>query len=233
MPAERFYIKTPFRDEQELTLEGDEFHHLAHVMRLNEGDEVELVNGQGFLAHATLLRREKKKALFSIQNVSHEEEPSKTLILAQALPRINRLDFIIEKGTELGVTEFWLFPGQQSERKILTDHQIERLVGQTIAAMKQCGRLYLPSIQIKPSLDKWNEKPSIPTYFGDLSESAEPFLKKHSPKESCLFFIGPEAGFSEKEKGLMVQLGAMGVKLHQNILRTDTAALVALSLMSQ
>lgn len=232
MPAERFFIDSSFKEGEELFLENEEFHHLAHVMRLEEGEQAELVNGKGSLASATLKRREKKRAFFVINSVMSELKPSKQLILAQALPRINRLDFIIEKGTELGATDFWLFPGQLSERKLLTDHQLERLQGQTIAAMKQCGRLFLPSIQIKPSLDKW-QKISLPIYFGDLSTEAPPFGTVYRKEESALFFIGPEAGFTESELVYLKSLGAQGVRLHSHILRTDTAALVALSLMSQ
>lgn len=232
MPAERFFISTSLNYHQMITLEGQEFHHLAHVMRLEEGDHAELVNGQGTLAQAILKRRNKKQAEFFIESVIQQEGEPRRLILAQALPRINRLDFIIEKATELGITDFWLFPGQQSERKLLTGHQIERLQGLTIAAMKQCGRLYLPSLQMKPPLEQWKTL-EIPSFFGDLQETAPTFLSVQKPNESILFFIGPESGFTSKEISLFSSLGVKGVKLHQNILRTDTAALVAASLMSQ
>lgn len=229
MPAERFFIDSALEERMEIILEGSEFHHLAHVMRIDEGDITEIVNGQGALARAQLKRREKKKALFEVESVLKQEKPSKKIILAQALPRINRLDFIIEKGTELGATEFWLFPGQLSERKLLTEHQIERLKGQIIASMKQCGRLFLPEIKIRPSINKW-ERLELPGYFGDLSENAPHFLKVYKG-DSSLFFIGPESGFTENEQRELQKLGAQGVKLHPNILRTDTAALVALTLL--
>jgi 16S rRNA (uracil1498-N3)-methyltransferase len=231
MPADRFFINSFLNDEQELFLEDTEFHHLAHVMRMKEGEVIELVNGQGALAQATLKQLEKKRALLTIDSVVHQPKNQRELILAQALPRINRLDFIIEKGTELGATQFWLFPGQHSERKILTDHQLERLESQAIAAMKQCGSLFLPKLEFKPSLDRW-EKLKIPAYFGDTRPTAEPFSQMIQRQESVLFFVGPEAGFSEKEIQRLIELGARGVKLHENILRTDTAALAALCMMS-
>jgi 16S rRNA (uracil1498-N3)-methyltransferase len=231
MPAERFYIPTPFKENLEVILEGQEFHHLAHVMRLEEGEQAELVNGEGSLAHAKLIKRDKKKALFLIETVSTEPKPVKKIILAQALPRINRLDTIIEKATELGATHIWLFPGQLSERKSLTEHQVERLQGLAVSAMKQCGRLYLPELKILPALDKW-EKTEVPSYFGDVRATAPLFLDAYHRKESTLFFIGSEAGFNDKEVTQLESLGAKGVKLHGNILRTDTAAIIALSLIS-
>lgn len=231
MPADRFFIASPLQMGQKVILDNTEFHHLVHVMRLKEGDRIELVNGLGALAQALIKLVEKKQAQLVIESVINGQKSSKEIILAQALPRINRLDFIIEKGTELGATQFWLFPGYQSERKALTEHQLDRLQNQAIAAMKQCGRLFLPSLEMKPSLDQW-EKMDIPAYFGDLRDSAESFTKILNHSESAIFFIGPEAGFSEKEIEQLSELGAKGVKLHPNILRTDTAALVALSLMS-
>lgn len=226
-----FFIPLSFQEQQEVILENNEFHHLSHVTRAKEGTQIELVNGKGELAQATILRLEKKLARLSIDLLQVQEKPSKELILAQALPRINRLDFIMEKGTELGATQFWLFPGVHSERKMLTEHQVERLQSLTIAAMKQCGRLFLPKIEIMPPLVRWN-KCEVPAFYGDIAPLAEPFYKKHKEGDSCLFFIGPESGFSDEEIAQLNALGVMGVKLHENILRTDTAALVALSFMN-
>ncbi len=231
MPNDRFYTPSLLQQCQDVILTDTEFHHLAHVMRIKEGDSIELVNGQGALGYALLDHLEKKRAILKIESVINQKKPMQELVLAQALPRMNRLDFIIEKGTELGATQFWLFPGLHSERKTINEHQIERLRNMSIAAMKQCGRLYLPSIEIKPSLTHWDNVP-FPAYFGDLYEIAEPFSQVFKHSESAIFFIGPEAGFSEKEIEDFTRLKVKGVKLHPNILRTDTAALVALSLMS-
>lgn len=231
MPADRFYISSTLHSGLEVVLDGTEFHHLAHVMRLKENETVDLVNGQGVLAKAQIRQISKKQAHLIIDTCYQEQRPNKEKILAQAIPRINRLDLIIEKGTELGATHFWLFPGMHSERKQITDHQIERLQAMSIAAMKQCGSLFLPTIEIKPTLTAWKAL-SFPAYFGDLDKDAPPFLSLLNPNESVLFFVGPESGFAEQEIEKLIEIGAKGVKLHENILRTETAALVALSLMS-
>jgi 16S rRNA (uracil1498-N3)-methyltransferase len=232
MPSTRFYLCSRLQAGQEVILEGNEFHHLAHVMRLEEGEQAEFVNGAGTLAIGVLKQREKKQATFIIESFIQQEKTSSELILAQGLPRLNRLDFIIEKSTELGATQIWLFPGQNSERKSLNEHQLKRMESLMIAAMKQCGRLYLPSLVIKPALHQWDLL-KIPAFFGDVRETAPFFWHIHSPGKEALFFIGPEAGFTAAEIERLGQMGAQGVKLHPNILRTDTAALVALSIMSQ
>jgi 16S rRNA (uracil1498-N3)-methyltransferase len=204
-------------------------------MRTKAGDRVEVVNGQGILATAQVEQIDKKLAQLHIDGISSEPKDPFEIILAQAIPRINRLDTILEKGTELGMTQIWLFPGDCSERKELNENQLKRAKGILIAAMKQCGRLWVPQILEKPSLKKWDEL-GYPAYFGDVKPSAKPFaavLKESRPKDGVIFFTGPESGFSEGEEKILEKLGAMGVKLHSNILRTDTASLVALTLLSQ
>ena len=165
MPAERYFFEGSFPIGSQVKLDGQEHHHLVRVMRSKAGDPVELINGTGELATALISLIEKKYTLLDIQNVIKEPKSGFEIILAQAIPRINRLDFILEKGTELGMTQLWLFPGDHSERKSLTEHQIERMRLSAIAATKQCGRLYLPIISQKPSLIKW-ERTDYPVFSG-------------------------------------------------------------------
>lgn len=232
MPAERYYFDGELTLQANILLADTEFHHLAHVMRSKAGESVEIVNGKGALAQAEILRLDKKQAALSIRQVSTKERSSFEVILAQAIPRINRLDFILEKGTELGMTQIWLFPGETSERKILTENQWERAQAVVIAAMKQCGRLWLPQILMKPLLRDWQPLP-YPSYYGDVAPDAKSFSEAwRTPSTGAIFFIGPESGFSQKEENTLLSLGSRGVKLHENILRTDTAALTALSLLS-
>lgn len=233
MPAERYFIKQSFSDGQFATLTGSEFNHLAKVMRTRTGELVELVNGQGQLAHARVEEILKNEAMLAISHVMQEKPRSTKVILAQALVKPNRLDLILEKGTELGVDEVWLFPGQNSLKSDLSSNQSERLHAIMIAAMKQCGRLFLPRLVQMPPLKKWPALSGI-AFFGDVSPDA-PLLAQalqESPQaSSILFFVGPESGFTQQEIDELKGRKVKGVKLHQNILRTETAPLVALSLI--
>lgn len=221
MPAERYYLDSPFLSLT-VTLEGDELHHLAHVMRAKEGDTVELVNGRGVLALAAIVSIQKSEAQLKI-NSMHQETKRPIVILAQAMTRQNHLEWIIEKGTELGVCAFWLFPGERSEKTEFNEERLKRL---TISAMKQCGRLTLPALEKKPPLSAWKPIGGA-LYFGD--PQSKDILSKPS-KEPAVFFIGPEKGFSPSEQEILrCILKARGIKLHDNILRTETASLVALS----
>jgi 16S rRNA (uracil1498-N3)-methyltransferase len=236
MPAERYFIDADLRPHQHQELAGSEFHHLAHVMRTRKGDSIEIVNGRGALAQAIVHDLAKDKVWLQIEEVYQEPPSSNRLILAQALSKQNRLDVILEKGTELGVDCFWLFPGHHSAKKECYPSQLERAYAMTIAAMKQCGRLYLPSIIIKPAIDEWNELAQSSAFFGDLDPIAPLFevawKKLNPPSYPAIFITGPEGGFSQQETNLLKKQGAIGVKLHANILRTETASILALSLLS-
>jgi len=224
----------------QIALIDGEYHHLLNVMRGKVGDSIILVDGRGSMAEGKVLALEKKRGIIEVISVK-KQKPEPSFALIQALPRINRLDFIVEKATELGVGVIYLFPGDTSERKLLTPQQLERLQNITIAAMKQCERLYLPKIIVLPAMLKWkNEEilPQVPLFFGDLNPEAKPFLialQSHfnSSFEGAAFCTGPESGFSTNEELLLKNMHAIGVNLHTNVLRTDTASLAAMALMAQ
>lgn len=235
MPNDRFYLDSPLSIGQSVVVSGDEAHHLTRVMRARTGDVVELVNGHGVLAEATVGQIERHACYLDVTHSQVEPPHPFQVILAQAIPRLNRLDTIVEKGTELGMNALWLFPGQSSERQELSDQQQKRLKAIAIAAMKQCGRLYLPEIILKPRLNEW-EKLGFPAFYGAVEEEVPLFSTawaQKTPKRGVFFFVGPEAGFSQAELACLKELGATGVGLHRHTLRTDTAPLVALSLIHQ
>lgn len=235
MPSERYFLENSFKIHDSQELKGSEYHHLAHVMRAQKGDAIELINGKGALAQAIVEDLKKDRAILKIAQVQQQPESPCRLILAQAIPKSNRLDLILEKGTELGVDSFWLFPGQYSVKKECFPNQLERARTVAISAMKQCGRLYLPSIEFRPPIEQWNLKESL-AFFGDVDPKAPLFeliwKEKAASSFPIVFITGPEGGLSSAEEQFLRDQGAIGVKLHENILRTETASLMAMSLLS-
>ncbi len=230
MPENRFYIDTDFKENAPVELIGDELRHL-HVMRRKKGDSIELANGKGSLAKGVLIDLSKRSALIEVDDISHIPQQTQKIILAQALVRPSSLEYIIEKGTELGASEFWLYPATFSEKKTISLQQNLRLKNLTISALKQCGRLYLPRIYEKPPLQKWPPF-SGQIFFGDIRPKTPLFSKRslHSQKD-ILFFVGPEKGLADPEITFLEKsLNATGVSLHENTLRVDTASLAAVFL---
>lgn len=234
MPHNRFYLDTPFEEDSIVSIMGDEWHHLARVHKSREGDLVELVNGKGQLVEAKVLKLQKSHADLCILNIAQEKPPSPQVILAQAIPRMNHLEWIIEKGTELNASAFWLFPGVWSEKESFSENQQTRLKSLTVSAMKQCGRLDLPEVILKPPLAQWRPLEGT-LLFGD-TESSAPYLWDLPDLKAItlplILFIGPEKGFSPQERQFLLEtLNAKGIRLHRNILRAETAPLAALALV--
>jgi 16S rRNA (uracil1498-N3)-methyltransferase len=233
MPENRFYHSQLPVKSKILSLNGDELKHL-YVMRPKVGETIELVDGQGHLAQAEIIKIDKRSIDLKIHTVEHSKRPSCELIMAQAIPRLSRLDVILEKGTELGMTQLWLFPAETSEKTAISPQQEQRMQHVMVAALKQCGRLYLPEIKILPPISNWKPMP-YPLFFGDIRASAQPLIaawQTYSPTEGAIFVTGPEKGLTKQEIINLEAIGAQGVTLHLHVLRTDTAPLAALSLMS-
>lgn len=229
MPIDRFYLEDIPEAGQRVALSGEEFHHLSRVMRKKEGDVVALINGKGLLARATFLSLEKRDATLIIDSVTSQKPLVPPMILIQALPKLSHLEWILQKGTELGASAFHLFPSARSEKTSLSDTQQKRLRLILIGAMKQCGRLDLPTLHFASHLKNLS-LPKGNAFFGDLRAS-QPLTKKEPP---YLIFIGPEKGFTEEEHQLLERhFGAEGIRLHPYTLRAETAAIAALTLASQ
>lgn len=219
MPAERFYIDANLNGT--LSLEGPEHHHLAHVMKVRVGEIVEVVNGRGSLGQAKVLSISKRDADLEILSALQTPLSPPRLTLALPLMRPSKLELVIEKGTELGTDAFWIYPAHYSEKDELSLHQQERLNFIAISAMKQCGRLDLPPIQF---LSRFEEIfiTSATYLFGDT----RPGKPLKQAKGQLFFITGPERGFSERELEVLDQK-AIGVRLHKNILRAETAPIAA------
>ncbi|MFA6916193.1 MAG: RsmE family RNA methyltransferase [Parachlamydiales bacterium] len=233
MPHYRFYTPDNLNLHENVTLEEEEARHLIRVMRASEGDHVELINGRGILAHAHVKEIKKNSCILVVDKL-HKEVPSPhSLVLLQGLPKINRLDTILEKATELGVNEILLFPGERSEKEGLSVQQTLRAHAILIAATKQSGRLFLPKISLLPEIGSWPKMQGA-LFYGDVRPQAtrlwDALQKTREP--NIHFCIGPEAGLSEHEIMLLEEKGFLGVSLHYNILRTDTAPIAALAIIS-
>jgi 16S rRNA (uracil1498-N3)-methyltransferase len=229
MPVNRYFVDANFKDGAPVELVGQEHHHLIHVMRSQVGDQVELVNGKGGLASATVIKMGRREAVLEVNLASQHLNREFQLILGQASVRANRLDFILEKGTELGMSELWLFPADRSEKIKITESQLERMHHVMIAAMKQCGRLYLPRLVVCDHFSKWKQFDGL-VCFGDLHCSRKDAIDWQN-QSRILFLVGPEGGFSPNEEACLAKMGAQGLKLHDNILRAETAALAGLSII--
>ena len=218
MPHDRYYLDGAL--EGIVTLQGEELFHLTRVMRKRKGDHIELLNGRGLLAEAEVVDLSKDAGILRILKSQVVPPLLPPLVLIQALPKLAHLEWIFQKGTELGVSQFFVFPSDRSEKDLLSPNQTRRLNQILIGAMKQCGRADLPSFE-------WGfPECGYPLFFGDLSSQA-PALSKVATLPAALL-IGPEKGWSDRERKEFESKG-QAVRLAPYTLRTETAAIAALS----
>lgn len=229
MPHDRFFLED-FADN--LEIRDKEHHHLVNVMRKEVGEIIEVVNGKGVLIKARIEKIDKKVTLLKVVSKTEALPNKNRLILAQALPKIrSNLDFIIEKGCELGVDEFWLFSSKYSGKNLAENHY--RLNQINISALKQCGRLFLPKILSFKNLSSIPKEKEISYLFGQINGKRITELSLSHAISSALIFIGPESGFTEEEIEILKEnFQAFGVSLNKNILRAETASIAAVTLLA-
>lgn len=199
------------------------------VMRLIEGETFEIVNGEGALATAELLQMSKEHTEVRLKEVTLKTPPSQHILLILPLMRPAKLEWIVEKATELGANALYFYAAEYSEKVQLSENQLERLHNLSLSALKQSGSLFLPSLEVLPSLERALSADKT-YYFGDTKESARSILDAPLSSQTALI-TGPERGFSPKELTFLSQK-AQGITLSKNILRAETAPLVGLSVLA-
>lgn len=227
MGVYRCFVETAdFSAGDEVEIGGDEFHHVRGVLRLEVGESLSLANGRGLLAEGVVIELKKKSCVVRVVSVTQVHSDERRLTLGLALLKGGHLDLAIEKGTELGVDRFVIFRAERSERCLVTPAIHRRIEAMITAAMKQCGRLFRPEVciadDVKQAVDAMGEH-VVWTDLGAKKWLGEALL---SIEGSVGVLIGPEAGWSESERRFLREKSEP-VLLHRNVLRAETAAIVA------
>ncbi|EAX47521.1 protein of unknown function DUF558 [Thermosinus carboxydivorans Nor1] len=230
----RFFFPGPLASEMIIT--GDDGHHIARVLRLKPGDYIIVAGQDGQACKAEIISVDGSSVKVACrQALTESNEPPVEVWLAQGLPKGDKMDFIIQKAVELGVTR--ILPIETAYTVVRYDagkKAARRERWQKIAyeAAKQCGRAAVPevaSVQTFSSLLKMTlPETVIMLYEGQPACGLKQALRM-TPSESYLLLIGPEGGFSPDEVLLCRQRGAQIVTMGPRILRTETAALAALT----
>ena len=238
MPGHRFFTLFDEKDKEILLKDADEFQHLSKVLRLKEGDAVEIVNGMGCVAQGVILEVSRAFARIGSKDVISTRPSLPRITLACAVPKKSKFETIIEKTTELGVdrivplltarTEFAL-EGERCGKKA------ERYRRVVMNAAKQCKRLWFPDVTAPMTfnaalkdLSASRAKLFIPWLEGERM-SLPAAMAQVSGAQEIVFFIGPEGDFTPEEVDKAVAAGAMPVSLGPNVLKVDTAAMAVVA----
>jgi 16S rRNA (uracil1498-N3)-methyltransferase len=241
----RFYLPPHESQLDSLALTGGEARHAAEVLRVRTGEEVAVLDGEGREFTCQVEKVERKSVQLKILQTNVSPAPVCAVTLVQAIPKGKILESIIQKATELGVSR--IIPllservtthleGESVERKA------ERWRQTAIEAIKQCGQRWLPKVEAPtplPSLLARAEKYDL-ALFGALQSGArhprEYFLQFENEYRrrpaSIVAWIGPEGDFAPGEVEAIAKSGALPITLGPLILRSETAALYALSIIN-
>lgn len=227
----RLYVKALIEPHTSLSLNRDQAHYLRTVMRLKIGDGLKVFSDASGEWHATLthLSRKEGKILAHTKLQEPEVEP-RFLGLAFSPLRSQRLAFLIEKATELGVTHFYPLIMSRTQQRMPPQDRLERL---GIEASEQSERLTVPSFQaLQPLSDFWDTLQDDVTPLLCDERGQAPLLTSASARDfpNPLVIVGPEGGFSQEDFHFFEkQPRLVLVRLGRYILRSETAALSALS----
>ncbi|MBN1391870.1 MAG: 16S rRNA (uracil(1498)-N(3))-methyltransferase [Sedimentisphaerales bacterium] len=232
MHLNRFYCPVLKRPAAELT--GGEAHHLFNVCRLKTGDKVELFDGAGTLASASIERASSKLVLLRIINLEKMEKPDRPeIIIAVSLPKGERFDWLLEKCTELGVDRVIPVIFERTVKQPKNPKAVQRWRNIVIAAAKQCRRIFLPQINPPAPLEKVLSKYNNAEIFvGSLDAKSPALIAQRLSTKDVIALIGPEGGITKSEKAILENYGAKFIRLTNTILRVETAALAFAAILA-
>lgn len=221
---QRFFVSFPLTIDLTLT-DPDILHQLTRVLRVQVGESLVLFDGDGSetMYHITEIAK-KSITLRGQKRTFPNTEPQKKLFLYQALPnKIEKIEYILQKGVEIGIYEFHFFRSDFSQKLILSDGKKTRFESIVREAVEQCSGLRVPKISFSESI------PHIHTEHTHIVLDTVGKVSKISDIQESgdiALWVWPEGGWSEKERSKMLENGFLSVRFWERVFRTETAGVV-------
>jgi 16S rRNA (uracil1498-N3)-methyltransferase len=219
--------------QSNITVRDEEFHYLKNVIRLKAGDTLKVLDGKGWELDAFIVEIKKKSLTIKItQKMYHERKRKCRLTLVQAVLKGEKMDIVLQKATELGVDVvvpvFTEHTAMRSTRKYRHWQRV------CLEATRQSRRLFMPETLRPCEFRKALEivKGDYRFILHEKAESTVEGLLQRNLKGDVVVVVGPEGGFSHEEAMFAIEKGFEPVRLSENILRAETAAIVSVFLFS-
>ena len=211
------------------TLDKSQSHYVSKVMRVKENEVFSLFNGSGEW-EAKILSISKSIVEFNITKQLRQKENPKELWLAFSPIKSNYFNFMIQKATELGVTKFLPIIFDRTIVRKINKKRLEKVI---VEATEQSNRINIPKMEEPKSLDLFLKNNNMNLIFTDLNTTNTKInLDQLTSNPTCVI-IGPEGDFSEKEREQILKFeGVQPIKINQNILRSETAVISAISIIN-
>lgn len=217
------------------TVEGPAFHHLVRVQRLLPGDPLEVFDGQGLLFQARLLEVTAASARLELGE-PRRAPPLVPITIVQGLPKGEKMEWVLQKGTELGATAFAPFEAERSVVKLGPRAPARQQRWQKVVAeaARQCGRADVPEVLPVRSLAAAVDALVAGTRLLVLDEEERAVRLSHAAAGAegpLALVVGPEGGLARAEVEALSRRGGVAASLGSRVLRTETAALAALAVL--
>lgn len=236
----RFYIDSSLAVGEQVQLSETVFHHWTRVLRAKVGDQATLFNGIAFNGLGgeylvKLTQIEKKSATVQVLSFDpiNRDLPIK-VTLGQVMSKGDRMDYVIQKSTELGVSEIQLLTSERCEMRLKYDRdqkKIEHWQSVAIAACEQCGLNLVPNILPPLSVTKWIENINSELKL-IMTLADQPFQFSDEKPKSIALLVGPEGGLSQSEIDFALAKQFQAWTIGARVLRTETAPVAALSVIN-
>ena len=209
-----------------ITLQDSTQHYMLQVLRMREGEEFILTNGKGLKADCTLEQVEKKRCSLNVRHIVRVEKPKRYLHLAISFTKNPaRMEWLLEKATELGIEEITPLISARSEKHFLKRERFEKILQ---SAMLQSQQFYLPLLNEPTRFHSMLSKSSDCKLIAHcLQEEKTHPLQWIQREKSCLILSGPEGDFTSEEVDMALKQGFTSVSLGNTRLRTETAGLLS------
>jgi len=227
-----FYTNSILTPHSQCVLETDEAFHAIKVLRMSQGDVLDITDGMGNRARARILALSKRDCIAEIETLETVKARIYRLHIAIAPTKnIDRFEWFLEKATELGIEEITPLLCEHSERRTVKEDRCRKIL---LSAMKQSEQSWLPVLHPLTSFDKLVQKTDYQgRYLAWCGTGQESHLAVvYPPGKDALLLVGPEGDFSEREVALALAQQFVPVNLGPNRLRTETAGLAACSMLN-
>lgn len=235
MRIPRIYTPQALSAGASIALEADSAHHLARVLRMPVDAQLVLFNGDGAEYPAHIATIDKKNVVVIIERVDAiERESPLTIHLGIAVSKGERMDWVIQKATELGVTEISPLQSERVEVRLHGEREEKKRAhwqAITIAACEQCQRNRIPVVNTTQPLSSWTGAVIADAKFVLHHRSDAALADTGIKPRSIALLIGPEGGLSNGEIGLAETAGFRSLRLGPRVLRTETAPVTAISVL--
>jgi 16S rRNA (uracil1498-N3)-methyltransferase len=235
MRIPRIYTDQPLRPGSEVLLPEQAGEHVARVLRLERGHPLILFNGDGGECDAQLASLAKRAVTANvIAQRAADRESTLRLTLAQSIARGEKMDWILQKATELGVSRIVPLVTERTEVKLDEERAERRLAhwrSVLASACEQCGRNLLPELEPPQRLDRWLGALDAAgaARLALLPEGESTLRHLPSVENGAIVVVGPEGGFSENDVAMLKHAQFAGLRLGPRVLRTETAGIAALA----